>query len=180
MFSARLSDVIMRSVLLCIQSFTERAEQKVLWFMSVWSFPSDSSCTICVCSHQSVLLHRLRLSPLSETHRSTRPERCFTPLVDQTTHNTFIHWYIYFLTRVPGDDSLLRHSHNHPHTHETAIWSNLGFSILPKNIDRTVDPLIRKAVCFTSWVTASPEKRTFSEVFLEKSVLKRQTLKMSV
>ena len=127
-------------------------------------FPSDSSCTICVCSHQSVLLHRPRLSPLSETHRSTRPERCLTPLVDQRP-TTRSYADVYFLTKVPGDDSLLRHSHNHPHADETAIWSNLGFSILPKNTDRTVDLLIREAVCVTSWVTSSPEKRRFSEKF---------------
>lgn len=117
---------------------------------------------------------------LSQKH-TDQPDQSVASLLWSTKRLTTRSYNdIYFLTRVPGDDSLLRHSHNHPHTHETAIWSNLGFSILPKNIDRTVDPLIREAVCFTSWVTASPEKRTFSEVFLEKSVLKRQTLKMSV
>lgn len=173
MFSARLSDVIMRSVLLCIQSFTERAEQKVLWFMSVWSFlltPAVRSVCVLISLSRCTVYDFL----LSQKH-TDRPDQIVASLLWSTERlTTRSYTDIYFLTRVPGD------SHNHPHTHETAIWSNLGFSILPKNIDRTVDPLIREAVCFTSWVTASPEKRTFSEVFLEKSVLKRQTLKMSV
>lgn len=74
-----------------------------------------------------------------------RPDQSVASLLWSTKRlTTRSYTDIYFLTRVPGD------SHNHPHTHETAIWSNLGFSILPKNIDRTVDPLIREAVCFTS------------------------------
>lgn len=87
---------------------------------------------------------------LSQKH-TDRPDQSAASLLWSTKRlTTRSYTDIYFLTRVPGDDSLLRHSHNHPHTHETAIWSNLGFSILPKNIDRTVDPLIREAVCFTS------------------------------
>ena len=122
------------------------------------------------------------LTPAACSHQS----RQFSSICSLfwSTNNSFIRWYKQSVLicssaatrtsspKCPDDVSLLRHSHNHSHSDETAIWSNLGFSILPRNIDRTADLLIREAVCFTSRVTASPEKKRISEIVFENLSLK--------
>ena len=175
MFSTMVSDVIMRSVLLCIQSFTGRAEQKVLWFMSVWSFlPTPAVRSVCVLISLSCCTVRGFL--LYQKH-TDRPDQSVASLLWSTNDPQHVHTLMY--TSSPKCPVMILCSDIHTTTltlmkqPSGAIW---GSASCPRT-------QIEPSTCWLERRSALPPESHPAQRrggFLKNSVLKRQTLKMSV